>query len=187
MSVVRFKEFMRPFLISGVLLVSGTLAVRGQDPIPLTRLSGPIELDGVVDEPAWDDVSPFPMTMFTPTFQAPLTERTEIRVAYDDEYVYLAGRLYDSEPGGVRANTLYRDQYSGDDVLAIVLDTYNDNETAVWFATSPTGTRSDRSVANDGQFGGGVPFGPGGPINGMGAGPHPIDETFGAHRSGRGR
>ena len=133
--------------------------------MPLTRISGPIELDGVVDEAAWQDIAPFPMTMFTPTFQAPMTERTEIRVGYDDEYIYLAGRLYDSEPRSVRANTLYRDQYSGDDVLAIVLDTYNDNETAVWFATSPAGTRSDRSVANDGQFSGGVPFGPGGPIN----------------------
>jgi len=77
----------------------------------------------------------------------------------------VAGRLYDSDPAGVRANTLYRDQYSGDDVLAIVIDSYNDNETALWFATSPPGVRSDRSVANDAQFGGGVPFGPGGPVN----------------------
>lgn len=133
--------------------------------MPLTRLSGPIVLDGVIDEPAWQQVPPLPMTVYTPTYQGPFTERTEILVAYDDDYLYMAGRLYDSDPAGVRANTLYRDQYSGDDVLAIVIDSYNDNETALWFATSPPGVRSDRSVANDAQFGGGVPFGPGGPVN----------------------
>lgn len=138
---------------------------RPSDPMPLTRLSGPIVLDGVIDEPAWQQVPPLPMTVYTPTYQGTPTERTEILVAYDDEYLYVAGRLYDSDPAGVRANTLYRDQYSGDDVLAIVIDSYNDNETALWFATSPPGVRSDRSVANDAQFGGGVPFGPGGPVN----------------------
>ncbi len=138
---------------------------RPSDPMPLTRLSGPIVLDGVIDEPAWQQVPPLPMTVYTPTYQGPFTERTEILVAYDDDYLYMAGRLYDSDPAGVRANTLYRDQYSGDDVLAIVIDSYNDNETALWFATSPPGVRSDRSVANDAQFGGGVPFGPGGPVN----------------------
>ena len=138
---------------------------RPSDPMPLTRLSGPIVLDGIIDEPAWQQVPPLPMTVYTPTYQGTPTERTEILVAYDDEYLYVAGRLYDSDPAGVRANTLYRDQYSGDDVLAIVIDSYNDNETALWFATSPPGVRSDRSVANDAQFGGGVPFGPGGPVN----------------------
>ncbi len=165
LSAVRVGKLTRSFIINGVLVASTALTARAQDPMPLTRLSGPIELDGVVDEAAWQDVPPFPMTVYTPTFQAPLTERTEILVAYDDDYLYLAGRLYDSEPDGVRANTLYRDQYSGDDVVAIVLDTYNDNETAMWFATSPAAVRSDRSVANDADFGGGVPFGPGGPVN----------------------
>ena len=168
----------RVFLLIGVVVTGMVLGEGGaggapamaqtsrpSDPMPLTRLSGPIVLDGVIDEPAWRQVPALPMTVYTPTYQGPFTERTEILVAYDDEYIYMAGRLYDSDPAGVRANTLYRDQYSGDDVLAIVIDSYNDNETALWFATSPPGVRSDRSVANDAQFGGGVPFGPGGPVN----------------------
>ena len=168
----------RVFLLIGVVVTGMVLGEGGaggapamaqtsrpSDPMPLTRLSGPIVLDGVIDEPAWQQVPPLPMTVYTPTYQGPFTERTEILVAYDDDYLYMAGRLYDSDPAGVRANTLYRDQYSGDDVLAIVIDSYNDNETALWFATSPPGVRSDRSVANDAQFGGGVPFGPGGPVN----------------------
>ena len=55
-----------------------------QDVVPLARLSGSIVFDGLSDEPAWQLVAPLPMTVYTPTFGAPLSERTEIRVAYDD-------------------------------------------------------------------------------------------------------
>ena len=124
-------------------------------PMTIHRLTGPIELDGVVDEAAWDDVAPLPMTMFTPTFGGGLTERTEVRVAHDDQYLYVSGRMFDSDPDGIRTNTFYRDIYSGDDLLAVIIDSYNDYETAVWFVVNPAGTRNDRSVSNDAVFGGG--------------------------------
>ncbi|MDH5805365.1 MAG: carbohydrate binding family 9 domain-containing protein [Gemmatimonadota bacterium] len=115
-------------------------------------MTGPVTLDGVLDEPAWQGLESLPITMHAPTFGAPITERTEIMVAYDESYLYLAGRLYDSDPSGVRSTTLYRDQYSGDDLVSIVLDTYNDYESAVWFTANPVGVRSDRSVSNDADF-----------------------------------
>jgi hypothetical protein len=115
-------------------------------------LPEPIVLDGNVDDAAWEEVTPLDLTMYTPTFGGTPTERSEIMVAYDDSYLYVAGRLYDSEPDGVAVKTLYRDRYSGDDVFGIVLDSYNDHETAVWFTTNPAGVQADRTVANDGEF-----------------------------------
>ena len=100
-------------------------AVQAQDAVALHRLDGPITLDGLSDEPAWRQVRPLELTMYAPTFKEPLTERTEILIGYDDAYLYVAGRLYDRDPHGVRANTLYRDKYSGDDVIGVILDTYN--------------------------------------------------------------
>ena len=125
-------------------------AQAGEEPLRLPRLTGPIELDGRLNEPAWDKVPTLPLVMYTPTFRGPLTERSEIRVAYDDRYIYLGARLFDDEPGKIRANTLYRDRYSGDDIVALVLDTYNDRQTASWFTVNPAGTRIDRAVSNDG-------------------------------------
>ncbi len=133
-------------------------AAGAQDPVALHRLDGPITLDGLSDEPAWRQVRPLELTMYTPTFEAPLTERTEILIGYDDAYLYVAGRLYDSDPHGVRANTLYRDRYSGDDIIGVILDTYNDFETALWFATTPAGVRSDRSLSNNAEFTNGFPM-----------------------------
>jgi len=123
--------------------------------LPIDRLTGPIELDGVVDEPVWDEVEPLPMTMFAPTFGEPITERTEVRIAHDDEYLYVSGRMYDSDASGIRTNTFYRNQYSGDDLLAVVIDSFNDHETAVWFTTNPAGARTDRTISNDGVGSGG--------------------------------
>ena len=127
-----------------------------QEPLRLTRLNSAIELDGRLDEPAWQAVPPLPLTTLTPTFGGPLTERTELRVAYDDRYLYLGGRMYDTERA--RTNTLYRDRYSGDDLIAIVLDTYNDRQTASWFTVNPAGVRIDRALSNDGEFSNGDPM-----------------------------
>lgn len=120
-----------------------------QPPVKLHRLAGPVQLDGLIDEPAWQTVEPLPLVMYQPTYQGTMTERTEIRVAYDDNYLYVAGQLYHVDPGNLRANSFYRDRWSGDETFAIVLDTFNDNENARWFYTTPLGTRFDIAVADD--------------------------------------
>ena len=127
--------------------------------LAIPRLSGPVVLDGRVDEAAWASIEPFPMTQYAPSFGAPLSEQTEVRVGHDDRYLYISGRMYDSDPSEIRSNTLYRDVFSGDDLLAVVIDSYDDYQTAVWFVTTPAGTRNDRTVSNDAVFtGGGMPM-----------------------------
>lgn len=64
--------------------------------------------------------------MYEPTFQGTPTERTEIRIAYDHDFLYAAGRFYDSDSAGIRANSLYRDRIVGDDLFSLALDTFND-------------------------------------------------------------
>jgi hypothetical protein len=59
--------------------------------------------------------------------------------------------MYDSDPNGVRVNSLYRDRESGDDLFAVVLDAFNDNETAMWFVVNPAGVRIDMEVSNDAE------------------------------------
>jgi len=121
-------------------------------PIDLPRITGGIRLDGVIDEAAWAAIEPYPITVYSPTYGQQPTERSEFRVAYDDEYLYVAGSMYDSDPGGIQANTFNRDGASGDDEFAIVIDSYNDFETGLSFSANPNGARSDRSIANDAQF-----------------------------------
>jgi uncharacterized protein DUF5916/cellulose/xylan binding protein with CBM9 domain len=149
------EDTMRLRDFAGLLLAAVTLPVAAQDAIHLDRLEGTFELDGRIDPDEWAGVEPFPMTQYQPDFGAPPTETTEIRVAYDDEYLYVGARMLDSDPEGIHANTLYRDNYAGDDTFGLVLDTFNDNENALWFFTTPNAVRVDMAIANDGAGGGG--------------------------------
>jgi hypothetical protein len=121
--------------------------------LAVPRLEGPVRLDGLSDEPAWRAVPPWLPTQYEPDNGAPPTERTEFLVAYDDAHLYFALRAYDRDRTGIRANTLYRDRLSGDDHFEILLDTFNDNETAVLFTTTPAGIRKDAAISHDASGG----------------------------------
>ena len=125
-------------------------------PVALPRIAGPVVLDGMPDEAAWEAVPPVPVVMHWPTFRGRMTERTEIRIAYDDEHLWVAGRFWDSEPGEIRENSLYRDGWNGDDAFDLVIDSFDDDETALKFTTTPTGILEDQAIANDAQPGGGA-------------------------------
>ena len=146
-----------------VLLLLVTLFVTGpgrapaqaqapnETPLPLVKLSSPITIDGRLDDEAWRQVEPLPMTMYLPVFRGTPTQRTEVRVAYDDEHFYAAGWFYDTDPSGIRINSLYRDRWNGDDTLAIYIDAFNDNQNAKWFGITPAGVRFDLLVSDDGN------------------------------------
>jgi hypothetical protein len=74
-------------------------------------------------------------------------------VAYDANAIYFALRAYDRDRTGIRSNTLYRDRLSGDDHFEILLDTFNDNETALVFTTTPAGIRKDAAISHDASGG----------------------------------
>jgi len=120
-------------------------------PMDIQRIESHITIDGIPNEPAWEEIRPFPMTVYQPVYGGEMSNPTVIKVAYDDEYLYVSGQLYDSEPDRIVANTLYRDRYSGDETFAIILDSYNDNENAKWFFVTPTGVRVDQQVSNDSE------------------------------------
>jgi hypothetical protein len=142
-----------------VILASGFLGsirpfeLAAQTPtatVSLTRLTGAVSIDGMPDEPAWREIAPLPLTMYAPVFRGTPTQRSEIRVAYDDEYFYAAGWFYDTEPSGIRVNSLYRDRWNGDDALALYIDAFNDNRNSKWFGVTAGGMRFDQLVSDDG-------------------------------------
>src|SRR5436305_15337749 len=77
-------------------------AAQAQPALEIHRLSGPVTIDGVPNEAAWQAIPPLPLTVYTPVFRGAPTQRTEIRVAYDDEYFYAAGWFYDTDPSAIR-------------------------------------------------------------------------------------
>ncbi|MBM4168437.1 MAG: hypothetical protein FJ215_04695 [Ignavibacteria bacterium] len=141
------------------VLLSTAATLVAQEIVSLQKLTGEITLDGWSNEPGWQSVAPFTMTMSSPTYGSPPSEATEIRVAYNREALYVSGRFLDSDVKNLRASTLVRDAIGPqDDLFCIILDTFNDNENALGFLTSPAGIRSDFAVFNDAETAGPPPF-----------------------------
>ena len=120
-------------------------------PIELVRVRQPIVVDGVMNDEGWRDAPVLPAVMYTPVFNGQPTQRTEMRVVYDEANLYIGGWFYDSDPKGIRINSLYRDRWNGDDTLAIYIDAFNDNQNAKWFGITPAGMRFDALVSDDGN------------------------------------
>jgi hypothetical protein len=116
---------------------------------PLPRLVGEIRVDGRSDDPAWQAVAPVPMSVYLPTYGARPTERTDARIGYDAEAIYLMVDAWEAHEGGVRASSMIRDDDSPGDFLNLMLDTFGDRQNAVTFSTTPGGQRNDWSISND--------------------------------------
>jgi hypothetical protein len=142
-----------------VLTVLVPLGLVGQDvdpapeataPLLIPRIDGSIVMDGRLDEPAWDHAAHLDPVMHVPIFGAEPSERTEFLVGHDGEYLYFGCRAYDSDPAGIRAPSLRRnDGRFINDWCVLNLDTLNDGETTLVFGTSPAGIRTDGMVADD--------------------------------------
>ncbi|MBI4513919.1 MAG: carbohydrate binding family 9 domain-containing protein, partial [Gemmatimonadetes bacterium] len=138
---------------AGVLL---PLAVAlGQHPhapdVRAVRVAEPPDVDGRLVEEIWQ--RPPAASSFTqrdPDEGKPATERTEVWVAYDDRALYVAARLYDSEPDRVAARLGRRDDYIESDWFSIGIDSYHDHRTAFQFEVNPAGVRSDGTTSETG-------------------------------------
>jgi len=118
--------------------------------LQIRQLTTPILFDGVPDEDAWNSHEPFPMIMHLPDFGKTPSQHSDIRLAFDKQYLYLGAVLLDDAPEKIQANTKKRDNMGGDsDWLGLILDTFNDNENGMSFWTTPAGLRTDVAIYND--------------------------------------
>src|SRR3989441_7760199 len=121
--------------------------------IQAVRVADAIKIDGLLDEPDWSLAQP--ATDFLqqqPTEGAPASERTEVRVLFDDKNIYLGIRAFDSGAGQINARELVRDaNFSNDDKVEILLDTYHDRRNAFRFAVNPLGTQQDALITDEGR------------------------------------
>jgi len=102
-------------------------------------------IDGVLDEPMWAEIEP--ITDFVqrdPVDGGVPSERTEVRIAYDEDNLYFGFMMYDSEPEGIRAHVLQRGGMIGlDDHIVIGLDTFKDRRNGYIFEMNSFGTQDD--------------------------------------------
>ncbi len=116
------------------------------------RVPAPPTIDGVLDDAVWADADVATgFTQLRPTPGAAATERTEVRVIYDDEAIYVAARMYDSAPDSIVAQLGRRDSGVYSDWFYVALDSYHDRRTGFVFGLNPRAVQMDVLLHNDTQ------------------------------------
>jgi hypothetical protein len=137
-------------------LFAQSLAVSSPDgrrQMTAVRLSGAITLDGVLDDEAWSKAVPASgFIQADPREGEPATENTDVRVVYDDEYLYIGAHLFDSDPAAIVINEIRKD-FAGreQDSFEVLLDTFADRRNGFVFATNAEGAKADTQIANEGR------------------------------------
>lgn len=128
----------------------------GARPRPrLTAVPAPVApvLDGVIEhDPAWaaaPAASDFVQT--SPEEGRPASERTEVRVVYTPDTLFIGVICFDRAPAGIVRSEGRRDSaLDRVDSFRVLLDTYHDRQNAFVFGTTPAGGEFDGQVINDG-------------------------------------
>lgn len=115
------------------------------DSLPAHRTTGGIRIDGRLDEQAWQDAAAAGrFAQEAPHYGEPATSPTEVRVLYDDEYLYIGARMRHAPGhGGVTGLVHRRDRDSASDWFGVAIDSAHDRRTAHEFRVNAAGVQRD--------------------------------------------
>lgn len=137
-------------LIAGFffLFCPGILA---QKNIDISQLSAAPKVDGEFDEKLWLTSSvATDFVQMEPQPGVPASEKTEAYIGLFGENIYIVIKCFQATP--VIAKNQSRDALSkDDDLIAILLDTYDDSRSGYLFALNPIGTQIDGKINDDGR------------------------------------
>ncbi|HKI76919.1 MAG TPA: carbohydrate binding family 9 domain-containing protein, partial [Ignavibacteriaceae bacterium] len=148
---------MKKTLLLAILIFGQIYALPSKDSINKKRVriiavrtTEQIDLNGILSEKVWsnsDSISDF--TQRDPNEGETPSQRTVVRIAYDDQNIYIAARMYDTNPDSIQANLARRDNDANSDQFMVFLDPYNDKRTGYYFGITAAGTLKDGVLYND--------------------------------------
>ncbi len=103
-----------------------------------------VKLDGILEEPEWQRAEAITeLIQCEPTFGIPLSEKTTIRILYDDENIYFGAVCYYQDIKDLVASKLAHRDIGYEDQIAFVLDTFRDRTKAYCFMTNAYGAKDE--------------------------------------------
>ncbi|HET6244461.1 MAG: carbohydrate binding family 9 domain-containing protein [Bacteroidetes bacterium] len=143
----------KTFVLLFALLFFTNQNIYAQEQIRPLRITEEIEADGILNEPTWNKapvISEF--MMISPVPGGKPSFNTEVKLLYNDTYLFVGIKLFDPEPKKMIATAMERDSdVEDDDNVVVIIDSYNDNLNGIAFATNPLGVRQDIEISQNGE------------------------------------
>ncbi|MGB2427043.1 MAG: carbohydrate binding family 9 domain-containing protein, partial [Alteromonas sp.] len=132
-----------------LLVIASIAAAQEQEPqrntqLTIPYLEGAATLDGVLDEPQWQQAATQSLVYVTEPYEntaAPV--ETEVFIYEDGTSLFIAFLAHDPNPEAIRAFYRDRDLIFGGDMVGVKLDTFNDSRLAYQFFVNPFGVQAD--------------------------------------------
>ncbi len=140
---------MKSTFLYALLLVLTMLSLQtplnAQYTLEAARSEQKIKLDGIFDEEIWQTAKPTQehFTTIRPQQGKPAAQKTEIRLAYTDDALYIAASMFDNHRDSISTQLVQRDNVGVTDFLAIIIDTYGNGTNAFEFIIQSTGVQFD--------------------------------------------
>jgi hypothetical protein len=114
------------------------------------RLAQAIVIDGDLSDAAWQGAQTIAgFTQREPNEGKPASQQTTVRVAFDDDALYISAQLHDTAPDSVVSALARRDRFISSDRFTLFLDPYHDRRTGFFFGINAAGTLYDGTLYND--------------------------------------
>ena len=138
-------------LSCGLLMALSSLSLSAQD-LSIKKAKSTIKIDGAMDEVDWQNAKVAgQFQQYFPSDSIPAKAQTEVRLTYDDQYIYILAKMHNLGPRKYVTPSLRRDfRGEANDVFTAVLDTYADRNNAFIFGVNPFGVQREGLIANGG-------------------------------------
>jgi hypothetical protein len=118
----------------------------------IKRTTANIKIDGHITEKAWEDALVLPVNNeIVPGENVEPPVRTQCLILYSDSNLYVAFKAFDPHVHQIRAHLSDHDNIVSDDNVAIILDTFNDQNRAFIFFCNPFGVQMDELLSDGGS------------------------------------
>ncbi len=138
-----------------ILVLLPSLLYAQDDSYRIKRASGAINIDGKLDESDWESAQVATnFHQYFPTDSVIGDSQVEIRLTYDDQFLYIGAKMLNLSPDQKYAVPSLRRDYRGNfDGITFVLDPFQDNTNAFNFGINPYGVQREGLIANGGGRG----------------------------------
>jgi len=126
-------------------------SVLGQDKtLETSRTTEKIKIDGAGLEASWLNANiATDFLELNPTEGNKPRFKTDVKVLFDDNNIYILGYCYDDHPDSILTQLGERDDRLNADLFTVSFDTYNKKLDAFTFSVSASGVQSDSRVSDD--------------------------------------
>jgi hypothetical protein len=145
------KSFILTLLCVFTIQLSFSQINTNRKKLPATRTTTPPKIDGVLEDAAWKNVPVAKDFMvFRPNNGAkePDTHKTEVKLIYDNDAIYISAIMYDPAPKKIPAEFTNRDNIGNADFFLVTINPNDDGQNPFEFIVTSSGAQADSKISN---------------------------------------